>query len=85
MNEDIQANPKLLAELKIFFEAREGSGSLDEIGDSDLIDEGWVDSLDLVELASLVSEAAGKAVDLTREDHFSAMRSIPGILGFSSS
>ena len=84
MIETSQPTPGLLEVLKDFFETREGSGVVEEIGDSDLIDAGWVDSLDLVELATLVSEATGKAVDLTKEDDFNAMRSIQGILQFAS-
>ena len=85
MNGIVQPNSGLLEVLKDFFETREGPGVLEEIGDSDLVDSGWVDSLDLVELATLVSESSGKAVDLTIEDDFNAMRSIQGILDFASS
>lgn len=85
MNDSMQTNPEILLVLKQFFEAREGQGALEEIGDTDLIDSGWLDSLDLVELATLVSESAGRAVDLTKEAHFNSMRSIRGIVEFSSS
>lgn len=78
-------NSSVLEGLRVFFEAREGLGALDEIGDGDLIEQGWVDSLDLVELAGVIGGLTRKEVDLTREDHFLAIRTIRGILEFFGS
>lgn len=75
---------KLFAEvIQNYFESREGPGAIEEIGSSDLIDAGWLDSLDLVEIATIVSEFSGNPVDLTDSHHFEAMRTIQGIINFS--
>lgn len=69
-------------ELENFFEKREGPGSYQKLREVDLLDEGIVDSLDMVELATIVSAETGVTVDLSDRSQFQALRSIDGILTF---
>lgn len=72
----------LKRKIEQFIEDREGEGALDRIGSADLLEAGWIDSLDLVEMATIVSENSAIVVDLSNEEHFAAMRSIPKLLKF---
>jgi acyl carrier protein len=69
-------------ELENFFEKREGAGSYQKLREVDLLDEGLLDSLDMVELATIVSTQTGVTVDLSERSHFQALRSIDSILTF---
>jgi acyl carrier protein len=68
--------------VEAFLIEREGPDALARIGADDLLNSGWLDSLDLVELAQVVSEAGRVQVDLSNESHFTALRSIPSLLDF---
>ena len=60
--------------LKEFFVEREGVGILDVIEDVDFVDEGIIDSIDLVTLAAFIEERLGKRIDPTECDTFNAVR-----------
>jgi acyl carrier protein len=62
-------------ELKLaqFFVEREGEGVLDIIRDVDFVQQGLLDSLDMVTLAVFVQKEFGRKVDLTDPDTFNRM------------
>ncbi len=57
-----------------FFVEREGEGVSDIIRDIDFIEEGILDSLDLVSLAAFIESNLGKKIDVTNEQTFQSLR-----------
>lgn len=68
---------QLLAE---FFVQREGEGVLVSIREVDLIDEGILDSLDLVTLSVFIENRFGRKLDLSDTNTFEAMRRFDSLL-----
>jgi hypothetical protein len=68
--------------IKNFIEQREGVGSFDALRTEDLLDSGIIDSLDVVELSTIISTHCEHPVDLSDPIQFEAFRSIDGILNF---
>lgn len=56
-----------------FFVQREGDGVLDVIRDIDFMEQGLLDSLDMVTLAVFVQKEFGRKLDLTAPDIMRAM------------
>lgn len=73
---------KLENVIKNFIEQREGVGTFDELRTVDLLDSGIIDSLDVVELSTIISTHCKHPVDLSDPIQFEAFRSIDGILNF---
>jgi len=71
---------KLEGALFDFFEGREGEGAFQRLRAADLLQIGLIDSLDMVELAALISSVCEVRVDLSDSRHFDALRSIDGML-----
>ena len=57
-----------------FFVEREGEGILETIRDIDFIEEGILDSLDLVSLSTFIETNLGKKIDVTSEKAFQSLR-----------
>jgi acyl carrier protein len=57
-----------------FFVEREGEGVLETIRDIDFIEEGILDSLDLVSLSAFIESNLGKKIDVTDEVVFRSIR-----------
>ena len=62
---------KIIAE---FFTRKEGKGILDEIRTVDFIEEGILDSLDIVFLATYLEEKFGKKIDIVDDDVLRALK-----------
>jgi acyl carrier protein len=62
-----------------FFIEREGSGVLAELKDIDLIELGYLDSLDLVALAVFIEREFKKKIDLSQPDIFEKTRTFNSI------
>jgi acyl carrier protein len=62
-----------------FFVDREGAGVLGELKQIDLIELGYLDSLDLVNLAVFIEREFGKKIDLTLPDIFEKTRTFNSI------
>jgi acyl carrier protein len=60
--------------LREFFVEREGAGILEVIEDIDFVEEGIIDSIDLVTLAAFIEEKLGKRIDPTDCDTLDAVR-----------
>lgn len=63
-----------------FFVRREGEDVLEHLFDVDLIESGLLDSLDVLELTSIIEEELQIKIDLTSESVFQKMRSLNGII-----
>ena len=68
-----------------FFVEREGEGVLDVLREIDLIDEGILDSLDLVALASYIETNLGKTIDVTSDQTLETFRSFESLVASVSS
>ncbi len=68
---------KIVAE---FFTRKEGKGILDEIRNIDFIEEGILDSLDIVFLATYLEEKFGKKIDIIDDDTLKALRHFNNIV-----
>lgn len=66
--------------LENYFEEREGEGSFASLRSVDLLEEGIIDSLDMVELAEIISNHSKKTVNMGDSSQFNALRTIDGIL-----
>lgn len=62
------------SKLAQFFVEREGEGILDVIRDVDFFEEGFLDSLDMVSLASYINQNFNKKLDLSDPKIFKAIR-----------
>ena len=71
---------KLQKLLAGFFDDREGEGAFQRLRGSDLLELGILDSLDMVELAAMISSTCEFRVDLSDSNHFEALRTIDGML-----
>lgn len=67
-----------------FFVEREGEGILDVIRDVDFIEEGYLDSLDLISLAAFVETNLGKSVDVTGDETLKALRRFDSLVALVS-
>jgi len=63
-----------------FFVEREGEGVLAELRNVDFIEQGYLDSLDLVTLAMFVEKEFGKKLDLTEADIFERTRNFASLM-----
>jgi acyl carrier protein len=63
-----------------YFIKREGKGVMEYIHEVDLFDSGLLDSLDIIELASLIEKHKGIHLDLTDEITFSSLRRFDSIV-----
>jgi acyl carrier protein len=59
--------------LATFFVEREGEGVLEVLREVNLLEEGLIDSLDMVSLAVFIEERFGRKLDLTDPSTFQAM------------
>jgi acyl carrier protein len=59
--------------LATFFVEREGEGVLEVLREVNLLEEGLIDSLDMVSLAVFIEERFGRKLDLTDPSTFKAM------------
>ena len=57
-----------------FFVQREGESILTILKDIDLIEEGILDSLDLVSLSAFIESNLGKTIDISNEQEFQSLR-----------
>ena len=65
MDSEFERIKKVIAE---FFVEREGAGILDVIYDINFVDEGIIDSLDIISLAAYIEKNLGRKVDLAGGD-----------------
>jgi len=63
-----------------YFIGREGDQILDVLSEVDLVDSGLLDSLDILELASLIESNLGIKIDLASADVFNSMRRLNSII-----
>lgn len=63
-----------------FFIEREGEGVLAELRGVDFIEQGYLDSLDLVTLAVFVEKEFDKKLDLTEPDIFERTRNFDSLM-----
>ena len=63
-----------------YFIGREGEQILDVLSEVDLVDSGLLDSLDILELASLMESNLGIKIDLASADVFNSMRRLNSII-----
>lgn len=68
-----------------FFVEREGEGVLAELRDLDFIDQGYLDSLDLVTLAIFIEREFGRKIDLTQPDIFEQTRNFNSLIALATS
>tara|TARA_B100001105_G_C22389694_1_gene443745 strand:+ start:650 stop:889 length:240 start_codon:yes stop_codon:yes gene_type:complete len=68
---------KIIAE---FFIEREGEGIVDELKTINLTEEGIIDSLDIVSLASYLEEKFGKEIDITDDNTLKAFSNFENIV-----
>jgi acyl carrier protein len=68
-------------ELKLakFFVEREGDGVLDSLKNCNLVDKGFLDSLDMVVLAVFIEKEFNVKIDIASEDIYSKMQSFDEI------
>ena len=66
--------------LTTYFTQREGSDLTDVINNLDLISSGYLDSLDMISLATEIESRFGVKVDLTSQETFRRMRTWNGIV-----
>ena len=62
--------------LRNYFAEKQGQESLAEIESIDLVDEGFLDSLDMIELATMIEIEFNKKLDFSLAETFSNMRRI---------
>lgn len=63
-----------------FFIEREGEGVLADLRDVDFIEQGYLDSLDLVSLAVFIEKEFGRKLDLTEPDIFERTRNFKSLM-----
>ncbi|MBL4766397.1 MAG: acyl carrier protein [Rhodobacteraceae bacterium] len=63
-----------------FFVEREGEGILAELREADFIEQGYLDSLDLVTLAMFVEKEFNRKLDLTQPDIFERTRTFKSLM-----
>ena len=63
-----------------FFVEREGNGILEYIYDIDFLEEGILDSLDLVTLATYIEQKTGVQLDVTNDATLSKLRKFETIV-----
>ena len=63
-----------------FFIEREGEGIVDELKTINLTEEGIIDSLDIVSLASYLEEKFGKEIDITDDNILNAFSKFESIV-----
>ena len=68
-----------------FFIEREGEGILAELREVDLIEQGYLDSLDLVTLAVFIEREFGRKLDLTDPAIFEKTRSFNSLMALALS
>ena len=68
---------KIIAE---FFIEREGEGIVDELKTINLTEEGIIDSLDIVFLATYLEEKFGKKIDITDDNTLEAFSNFENIV-----
>jgi acyl carrier protein len=67
-----------------FFVEREGEGILEVIQDIDFIEEGIIDSLDLVSLAAYLEANVGTKIDLTHPETLKSVRRFGSLIALVS-
>lgn len=67
-----------------FFTEREGDGVLAELRDIDFVEQGYLDSLDMVSLAVFVEKEFGRKLDLTQPDIFEKMRNFKSLMALAT-
>ena len=67
-----------------FFVEREGEGILNVLRNVDLVEEGYLDSLDLISLAAFVEANLGKSVDVTGEETLKSLRRFDSLVALVS-
>ena len=68
---------KIIAE---FFIEREGEGIVDELKTINLTEEGIIDSLDIILLATYLEEKFGKEIDITDDNTLKAFSNFENIV-----
>ncbi|MGV8951947.1 MAG: phosphopantetheine-binding protein [Cypionkella sp.] len=68
-----------------FFAEREGEGVLAELRDLDFIEQGYLDSLDLVTLAVFIEREFGRKIDLTQPGIFEQTRNFKSLMALATS
>lgn len=63
-----------------FFVEREGEGVLDELREVDFVEQGYLDSLDLVTLAVFIEKEFGKKLDLTDPEIFARTHTFDALM-----
>jgi acyl carrier protein len=63
-----------------YFAQREGSDLTEVINNPDLVNSGYLDSLDMISLATEIESRFGLKIDLTSQDTFRGMRTWNGII-----
>ena len=66
--------------LTAFFTEREGSDLAEIMNCSDLVNSGYLDSLDMISLAVQIENHFGNKIDLTVQDTFKKMRTWLGLI-----
>jgi len=66
--------------LTAFFTEREGSDLTEIMNCSDLVNSGYLDSLDMISLAVQIENHFGNKIDLTVQDTFKKMRTWLGLI-----
>ena len=67
-----------------FFVEREGEGVVEIIRDIDLVDEGILDSLDVVTLGAYIEMKIGKKIDVTERGTLNSVRRFDSLLDLVS-
>lgn len=68
-----------------FFVEREGEGISETIRDIDFIEEGILDSLDLVSLSVFIESNLGKKIDVTDDQTFQSIRRFDSLVAMVTS
>ncbi len=63
-----------------FFVEREGEGVLDRLKEVDFVEEGYLDSLDLVSLAVFIEKEFGRKLDLSDSSIFEKTRTFDSLM-----
>lgn len=63
-----------------FFVEREGEGVLDRLKEVDFVEEGYLDSLDLVSLAVFIEKEFGRKLDLSDSSIFEKTRTFESLM-----